>query len=84
MKRSEETATAIARFARSDASKEIRAHSVLRLKIMDKNSRRLTGDALLIENGKRIMMEEMIQTFDDAESILKRLEKPKVNRSLAT
>lgn len=70
--------------AKSEAGPVVIEHYRGRLAEIDKKTRRMTGDLLLIENGKRIMLEEQIAEIEAAEEVLKKLEKKPIDRSAAT
>ena len=77
MKKSEKVATAFLRLLKSRDGEVIIDYYRARLSDMDKNSRRLLGDKLIIENGKRLCLEEMIGDLEAAEDILHKTENPK-------
>ena len=75
MKTTEAVAKALLRLSKNEDYKVVVEFHRETLAELDRNTRRMTGDKLLIENGKRIAYEKMIAEVDEAANIVQKLTK---------
>ncbi len=75
--KNEKQAKAFLLIAQSEHSGEILGHYQSQLTELDQRSRYLRGDDLLIVNGRRQMLEEVIKDLTDAKGIVERQNKPR-------